>query len=85
VFIHVGGDTVIRSKDIIAILDKQVKETSEITEDFLNFHQAAKQIKEITKDMTKSIVITTYQIYFSPISSVTLKRRALFVTDIEDI
>lgn len=84
-FIHLGGDTVIRSKDIIAILDKHVKESSEITEIFLNYNKAAKQIKEITKDMTKSIVITTYQIYFSPISSVTLKKRALFVTDIEDI
>lgn len=83
-FIHVGGDTVIRSKDIIAILDQHVKETSEITESFFNFYKETKQIKEISKDMTKSIVITTEQIYFSPISSVTLKRRALVVTGIED-
>lgn len=84
-FIHLGGDTVIRSKDIIAILDKQVKETSEITESFLDFHAAAEQEEEKIKDMTKAIVITTDQIYFSPISSATLKRRAHFVSDIEDV
>lgn len=84
-FIHLGGDTVIRSKDIIAILDKQVKETSEITESFLNFQTEGKQEEKKKMDMTKAIVITTDQIYFSPISSGTLKRRAAFVLDIEDI
>lgn len=84
-FIHLGGDTVIRSKDIIAILDKQVKENSEINESFLNFQTDAKQEEEKTMDMTKAIVIITDQIYFSPISSATLKKRAHFVIDIEDI
>ncbi|WNF37139.1 DUF370 domain-containing protein [Bacillaceae bacterium IKA-2] len=84
-FIHLGGDTVIRSKDIIAILDKQVKETSEITESFLNFQMEKNQEEEKKMDTTKAIVITKDQIYFSPISSGTLKRRADFVKDIEDL
>ncbi|OIJ21926.1 DUF370 domain-containing protein [Anaerobacillus alkalidiazotrophicus] len=84
-FIHLGGETVIRSKDVIAILDRQVKETSETTEEFLSNCIEAEQVEEILKDMTKSIVITTDKIYLSPISSTTLKRRALFVSDIEEV
>ncbi|MCT8136312.1 DUF370 domain-containing protein [Anaerobacillus sp. CMMVII] len=84
-FIHLGGDTVIRSKDVIAILDRQVKETSETTVEFLEFYQKEKKVEEIAKDMTKSIVITNEKVYLSPISSSTLKRRALFVTDIDEI
>ncbi len=82
-FIHLGGDTVIRSKDIITILDRQAKET-EITAEFLHFFEQANKVEEIAKDMTKSIVITTDIIYLSPISSSTLKRRAHFVSDIDD-
>jgi extracellular matrix regulatory protein B len=85
VFIHLGGDTVIRSKDVIAILDRQVKETSETTGEFLQFYEEENKVEEIAKDMTKSIVVTAEIIYLSPISSSTLKRRALFVSDIDDI
>lgn len=84
-FIHLGGDTVIRSKDVIAILDRQVKETSECTGEFLEFFEKEDKVEEIAKDMTKSIVITADKVYLSPISSSTLKRRALFVSDIDDI
>lgn len=84
-FIHLGGDTVIRSKDVIVILDRQAKETSETTEKFLNNCEQSEQAEEISKGMTKSIVITTDKVYLSPISSTTLKRRALFVSDIEEM
>lgn len=84
-FVHLGGDTVIRSKDVICILDRQVKEGSETTEQFLNSSEQAKQVEEISEDAPKSIVITTDKIYFSPISSTTLKRRALFNPDMEDM
>ncbi|RXJ02851.1 DUF370 domain-containing protein [Anaerobacillus alkaliphilus] len=83
-FIHLGGDTVIRSKDVIAILDRQV-ETSETTGEFLDYNGQQNKVEEIAKDMTKSIVITTDKVYLSPISSSTLKRRALFVSDIDEI
>lgn len=84
-FVHLGGDTVIRSKDVICILDRQVKETSETTEAFLNFYEEeTTQVVKISGDLTKSIVITTDKIYFSPISSTTLKRRALFISDLEE-
>lgn len=82
-FIHLGGDTVIRSKDVITILDQQVREASEITEAFLQFNLQQQKVEQISKDTTKSIVITSDKIFFSPIASVTLKRRAQVITDLD--
>lgn len=82
-FIHLGGDTIIRSKDVIAILNSDVKDSSSITKDFLQSHINKNNIQQISKDLIKSIVITHEKIYYSPISSVTLKRRAQAVSELE--
>jgi hypothetical protein len=83
-FIHLGGDTVIRSKDVIAILNSDVKDSSKITKEFLKEQKKDRMtIIEITKDLIKSVVITKEIIYFSPISSITLKKRAQAVADFD--
>lgn len=78
-----GGDTVIRSKDVVTILDYHVEETSEITKEFLQSHSNDKKIEIISIDTTKSIVIASDKIYYSPIASVTLKRRAQAIVDLD--
>ncbi|UOE94147.1 extracellular matrix/biofilm biosynthesis regulator RemA family protein [Alkalihalobacillus sp. LMS39] len=82
-FIHLGGDTVIRSKDVIAILNSDMKDSSGITKEFLQAHKKESNVQEISQEIVKSIVVTMDKIYYSPISSVTLKRRALAVTELE--
>ncbi|OLO42131.1 DUF370 domain-containing protein [Alkalihalophilus pseudofirmus] len=82
-FIHLGGDIVIRSKDVVAILNSDMKESSGITKEFINAHFKANYVIEISEEMTKSIVITNDQVYYSPISSVTLKRRAQVVSELD--
>ncbi|WP_078429542.1 extracellular matrix regulator RemB [Alkalihalobacterium alkalinitrilicum] len=82
-FIHLGGDIVIRSKDVVAILNSDMKESSGITKEFINAHFKANYVFEISEEMTKSIVITNDQVYYSPISSVTLKRRAQVVSELD--
>ncbi|WP_017725791.1 extracellular matrix regulator RemB [Halalkalibacterium ligniniphilum] len=83
-FIHLGGDTVIRSKDVIAILNSDMKDSSGITKHFLEQHEKGRQIINISSDLMKSIVVTQTKIYYSPISSVTLKRRAQAVSELEN-
>lgn len=78
-----GGDTVIRSKDVITILDYHVKETSEITEEFLHFYTINNHIEVISQDTTKSIVVASDKIYYSPIASGTLKRRVQAIVDLD--
>ncbi|TLS35123.1 extracellular matrix regulator RemB [Pseudalkalibacillus caeni] len=82
-FIHLGEDVVVRSRDVVAIIDRQILETSEITNEFLARHQKDGLVVDIGKDLTKSIVVTTDTIYLSPLSSVTLKRRARMVSDFD--
>ncbi|MFA9458366.1 extracellular matrix regulator RemB [Halalkalibacter sp. AB-rgal2] len=74
-FIHLGGDIMVRSKEIIAILNHDAKEQA-ITADFLKREQKSKQTTIISSDYIKSIVLTNKEIYYSPVSSLTLNRRA---------
>ncbi|AXF56505.1 extracellular matrix regulator RemB [Salicibibacter kimchii] len=76
-FVHIGGYTVIRSKDIVAILNYDVQEASTITQQYLaslNENEIVKIVED--NDATKSLVVTSEKLYHSPISSTTLKRRS---------
>jgi extracellular matrix regulatory protein B len=80
-FIHLGENVIVRSTDVIAILDKQLMKSSSIVTEFLE--KQNKQVVELTIGETKSIVVTINQIYFSPLSSNTLKKRAQHISDLE--
>jgi hypothetical protein len=75
-FIHLGGQIVVQTKDLIAILDYGNKETEKKLSTFLDHSQKQESLVWISKEETKSIVITDQYIYASPISSLTLNRRA---------
>lgn len=84
-YIHLGGDMIIQSNKIIAILNHHSKESSEENELFFNKHLKKNNIIFSTaNEKTKSIIITDNKIYFSPISSHTLKRRAEVITVLEE-
>lgn len=76
-FIHIGGDIVVQSKDVVAILnlnriDRNAKKNNQLVNKGNNGKQA--DLKNDTE--IKSIVITNDRIYYSPISSITLKKRS---------
>lgn len=75
-FIHLGGQIVVRTKEVIAILDYGNNESQKKLQSFIDFFQDQEKVVWISKDETKSIVITDQTIYGSPISSLTLNRRA---------
>lgn len=80
-FIHLGDDVIVNTKDIVAILDRQILTSSTIANDFL-MNQNNKVI-ELSHGETKSIIITVNGIYFSPFASHTLKKRALPISDFD--
>ncbi|MBU9722293.1 MULTISPECIES: extracellular matrix regulator RemB [Bacillaceae] len=82
-FIHLGGDIVIRSNKIIAILDFQ-SNGSQDNQSFLIEQKRGNNTISITEDTPKSVVVTDENIYLSPISSHTLKRRSETVTVLEE-
>lgn len=73
-FIHIGGEKVVRTKDIIIIINANeinLKKNSSFLENLENTYQIEK-----INDQIKSFIITVDKIYYSPISSLTLNKRA---------
>ncbi|MDQ0271973.1 extracellular matrix regulator RemB [Cytobacillus purgationiresistens] len=73
-YIHIGEDVLIRTKDLVAIIDKESASSSKNTEEFL--HRDKGLLINLSKGDYKSIVITTDHIYYSPLASATLKKRS---------
>ncbi len=82
-FIHLGENVIIQTNDVVAILDRQLIKSSTIVNEFLE--KQVNKIVELTSGDTKSVVVTVDRIYFSPLSSNTLKKRAQHLLDIESM
>jgi hypothetical protein len=75
-FLHLGGDVVVPKKEIIAILDHRTR-LSTATREFFEISKDEGFIKKISQnEKDKSYIVTTKEIYISPISCVTLRKRA---------
>lgn len=81
-FIHIGNGNVIRSKDIVSIVDHNIISSSTIMEEMMTANK-----EEILgpKVGAKSVVITNNQLYFSTLSVATLKKRASMISTISKL
>lgn len=88
-FLHIGGDYVVPLKNIIAILDLETTTISKDTREFLSIAEEEGFIESISEDLPKSFIITEIdkksKIYLSPISSITLQKRAGFLEEISNM
>ncbi|WP_112179026.1 MULTISPECIES: extracellular matrix regulator RemB [Paraliobacillus] len=84
-FIHIGGDNVIRSEDVIAIIDQQFVASSSINAEMIDNQRKAKNVLDLQEETTKAIVITKDYIYYSPLSVLTLKKRASMISTISKL
>jgi hypothetical protein len=75
-FIHLGGEKIIRAAELIAIFDLSMEKTSKISKQFISHAEKEKKIETIGEEDSKSLVVTINKVYYSPISSSTLKKRA---------
>lgn len=82
-FLHIGGDIIIKIKDIITIMDMETTTISKITKEFLKIAEEEGFIVNISDDIPKSFVITEVnkksKIYLSPISTSTLLKRTRYI------
>ena len=72
-FLHLGGNTDILNQEIIAILNYQSICHNSANEYILD---RMKNMHPNEKNKIKSVILTREEIYFSPISSLTLQQRA---------
>lgn len=75
-FIHLGGEKIIRANELIAIFDLSMEKTSKISKQFISHAENEKRLEMIGEEDSKSLVVTVNKVYYSPISSSTLKKRA---------
>jgi len=76
VFLHLGADTMIPLKDLIAIFDLKNDRLASNNKRFLEKKSAEKKVIDVSGGNAKSCIITNKDIYLSGISSLTLKRRS---------
>ncbi|MDT3425215.1 hypothetical protein J2Z22_000731 [Paenibacillus forsythiae] len=75
-YIHLGGEKIIRSSELIAIFDISIEKSSKQSKQFVAAALNDKRLERIGEEEAKSIVVTQNVVYYSPISSSTLKKRS---------
>ncbi len=75
-FLHLGEDTVINSKEIIGIFDMDTSTVNKATRDYLNTAQKNNKIVYVNYDLPKSFVVTKNKIFICPLNTSTLLKRA---------
>jgi len=78
-YIHLGGEKIIRTSQLIAIFDISIEQSSKISKHFVVQAQKNRKVETIGEEDPKSIVVAEDRVYYSPISSSTLKKRAHFL------
>lgn len=81
-FLHLGGDQIVRLSDVVAILDYKVARAAS-SKEYMQLARSEGRLHDIGDGETKSFVISRDAVYLSPISSTTLKKRALFLNHLE--
>ena len=76
-FLHLGADTVIPVRDVIAITDYQ-SSRSDINDEFIQTMREEQIIVDVSENNPKSFVITDKIVYLSAISALTLKKRSSY-------
>lgn len=75
-YIHIGGEVIIRSSELIAIFDLSIEQSSKVSKQFIHNASDQTNVEVVTEEESKSLVITPNKIFYSPISAATLKKRA---------
>lgn len=97
-FLHLGRNVVVHLEDVIAIIDLNSNTRSKDTIEFIKIAEEEGFIERISDEEPKSIIIAEKVeknrnkkrvrksvVYFSPISSATLCKRAGFMQDISSV
>ncbi len=81
-FIHLGGDKLVSVKNIIMIINLENKNKNNINQNFLKNVREETVVKKLDGNDFKAMVVTDDLVYLSPISSMTLKKRADFINNL---
>ena len=79
-YLHIGGQSMIKQSDIVAILDMETTSVSKKTREFLRECERRGQVVNVAEDIPKSYILCNEnggdKVYISQISSATLLKRS---------
>ncbi len=79
-YLHIGGEEIIRKSSVIGIFDLDKTSQSHVTRGYLAAAEGAGQVVSAAEDIPKSFVVTSESVggqtvYLSQMNTVTLARR----------
>lgn len=77
-YIHLGGEKIIRSSELIAIFDISIEKSSKVSKQFVIHSEQDKKLERIGEEEAKSIVVTKNIVYYSPFPPPLLKKEPKF-------
>lgn len=89
-YLHLGQDTVIQTKDIIGIFDLENSTISKYTREYLAKAEKEGKVVNVSMEMPKSFVLCCDKakhkiVYISQISSTTLLKRSRFMANLSNV
>lgn len=74
-YIYLGGDTVIKSDDIIGIFDMDTSTVNKASRDYLLKSEKDKKVIYVNFELPKSFIVCKEKIYICPLNTSTLLKR----------
>lgn len=74
-YLYLGGNVVINTKDIIGIFDMDTSTVNKATRDYLSFAEKNKKVIYVNYELPKSFVVCNDKIYVCPFNTTTLHKR----------
>lgn len=78
-YLHLGQDTVLRTRDILGVFDLDTATISHNTREYLAAAEKDGRVVNVTSELPKSFIVTVGDdpaVYISQISAATLKKRS---------
>lgn len=74
--VHIGGEVVLRSREIVGVFDLQTVAQAPITKEFVDLAKSEGTIVDFSGGNPKSLVLTADRVYLSTVSISTIRKRA---------
>lgn len=74
-YIYLGGDTAIKTSDILGIFDMDTSTVNKATRDYLSNAEKNKQVVYVNYELPKSFIVCKDKIYICPLNTATLLKR----------
>ncbi|MHB0884777.1 MAG: extracellular matrix regulator RemB [Bacillota bacterium] len=82
--VNIGGEAVLRSREIIGLFDLETVGDSPITKEFLDLIRTEGTAVDLSGGNPKSVILTSDKVYLTTVSIGTIRKRATLNDDLEE-